>query len=629
MPRGQRSARLTQPDPSLSPVSPPAPQLSAGRTQPKKRTVADNAKAIDVISTQLETMSSLLSQVVGQLRPPADVVDAQDIDSDYVAERVPRTSAGSRTRHRSDFPLNDSLFQPRARHNSVVSSASSARQPDTRCFTPRGVPYTRPQMVDPLGVVSTRPSRRDMPTTLQDLDGSTELQDRVAHLISATIAPPHLAGKKLFAHSYVRRGAKKTRTTMGDLSLAEYNLGFVRFMNSRETDPADRPFMFQHLEHLNEDAIVYPFSDVRAWDPLDYPLMGVCHQGAYYTDICPSFGSRGSSMAQQRVSEATCYLMAQEGHHVLAYVDDFCGIHSAADQALAGFNTFFDLTAALGLQLAEDKCAPPATTMEWLGFLFDTRRMSITIPPAKLQEILDLAGDWASRKRASRRDLQRLAGKLNHISQCLLPARKFMGRILATLRAAPQVGTILVGDELRRDIQWFIRYARQCNGRLLMTPTLPTFEIQCDACPEGGGGFSREAYYSARYPPQLAEQHHISRIEALNIVVAIKTLVPEDMRSTELIITTDNSAAMHTINTGKTKDPTLAACSRELWLFAALRELRITINHAPGATLVLADALSRRHKSQEFEDVVTQMTRHLGITQIAPCDIAHALTPDL
>ena len=36
-------------------------------------------------------------------------------------------------------------------------------------------------------------------------------------------------------------------------------------MNGRKVTPADRPFMFQHLEHVNEDATSYPSSDVRTW----------------------------------------------------------------------------------------------------------------------------------------------------------------------------------------------------------------------------------------------------------------------------------------------------------------------------------------------------------------------------
>ena len=137
-------------------------------------------------------------------------------------------------------------------------------------------------------------------------------------------------------------------------------------------------------------------------DPLDYPLMRIHHQGGYYTDICPSFRCRGSSMSQQRVSEAVCYLMRREGHTVLAYVDDFCSIHSSPLRAAAGFSAFTSLTHTLGLKLAQEKSAAPSTSMEWLGFLFNTVEMSITLPTGKLTEIVMLNTEWATKTRAWR-----------------------------------------------------------------------------------------------------------------------------------------------------------------------------------------------------------------------------------
>ena len=364
-------------------------------------------------------------------------------------------------------------------------------------------------------------------------------------------------------------------------------------------------------------------------DPLDYPLMGITHAGAFFTDICPSFGCRGSSMSQQRVSDAVCYLMSTENFKTLAYVDDFCGIQQTLPAAEEAYAAFVSLTDTLGLKLAPDKCFSPSTKMEWLGFLFDTEAMSITLPSDKLRDIITMASAWKTKQRATRRDLQQLAGKLNHISQCVVPARKFMCRILAALRAAPQCGTIKVSEPLRHDVAWFAEYAATCNGRLLMEDPLPTFGIQCDACLEGGGGFSDTHFYSTQFTDPIFSDMHISQIEAFNILLAIKTLLPQNARSLCVVITTDNSAAMHTLNTGKTRDPILAACSRELWLFAAVRELKVVVNHAPGASLVLADALSRRHMSQFHDDVATQMVRHLGLSQLPPYAIDSILTPNL
>ena len=267
MPRGSRSARVAQPDPPKpSSSGEGAPASPASRPQPKKRTVAENARAIDSLHSKFDTMSSLLTQVAGRCLPPPDHEDIGDFETDHMEDIAHHQPAGPRLRHRSDFVNNDMYFPTRSRHNTMNSTTSiGTHSASRRHTTTRRNPYSKAQPLDPLGARSNRPPRRDLPTTLHDLDDSADLQDRVAHLILATFAPPHLSGKKLFAHSYVRRGNKKSRTTLGDLSLAEYNLGFVRLMNSRESEPADRPFMFQHLEHLNEDAIMYPFHNVRAW----------------------------------------------------------------------------------------------------------------------------------------------------------------------------------------------------------------------------------------------------------------------------------------------------------------------------------------------------------------------------
>ena len=364
-------------------------------------------------------------------------------------------------------------------------------------------------------------------------------------------------------------------------------------------------------------------------DPLDYPLMCIKHKDNYFVDICPSFGCRGSGAAQQRVSSAVCYLMDCQGHMVLAYVDDFCGAHKSFHHAMTSFMAFEQLCQDLGLKIAPEKSTFPATSMEWLGFNIDTVKMEITIPTQKLDEVLSLATHWSSKPRASKRDYQSLAGKLNHIGQCVAPARKFMARILSALRAAPPVGTTLIHVETRRDIAWFRRYAATCNGRLLITKDLPTFNIECDACLSGGGGFSSTHFYSTVFPRDATDQYHISQLEAINIVMAFKALVPSSLRNTRIIITTDNMSAMYSINSGKTRDPVLAACSRELWLAAALQELEIAVAHAPGATLVLADALSRMNTSPSHHDLALRLTQEQGLALIDPPDFNDLLSNDL
>ena len=130
--------------------------------------------------------------------------------------------------------------------------------------------------------------------------------------------------------------------------------------------------------------------------------MGIRNKGEYFIDICPSFRCRGSSAAQQCVSTAVCHLMALQGHFVLAYIDVFCGAHATLSEATNAFATLESLCEILGLKIAPEKLAIPSTNMEWLGFVFDTSTMEITIPRAKLCEVLALTEAWLHRTHVTR-----------------------------------------------------------------------------------------------------------------------------------------------------------------------------------------------------------------------------------
>ena len=183
--------------------------------------------------------------------------------------------------------------------------------------------------------------------------------------------------------------------------------------------------------------------------------------------------------------------------------------------------------------------------------------MILTIPEDKLREVHGLCDGWMTALTATKRDLQSIAGKLNHLAQCVQHARKFMGRILAASRKAPETGEIPVTDEVRADINWFRQYASKCNGRRLLARQRPHLDIECDACRQGAGGFSITTgeYYSFSFPESYTSHFHICQLEAINIVMSIKTLVNPTITRMHVQVHTDNISAMYTLNTGKTKDP--------------------------------------------------------------------------
>ena len=365
-------------------------------------------------------------------------------------------------------------------------------------------------------------------------------------------------------------------------------------------------------------------------DPLDYPLLAIQHKGATYLDICPSFGCRSSGTAQQRVSNAVCHLMRREhGADVRAYVDDFIGLNNDFNEAVRTFAGFESLCDQLGLKIAAEKSVYPTTRIEWLGISIDSEKMETSIPKDKLREVIAECTKWASRDTADRRDLQSLCGRLNHIAQCVRPARRYMNRILQALREARGGRRIHVDEEFLKDIRWFIDYAEQTNGKQLIRKERTTIKIECDACLTGAGAFSESTgtFYNIRFPLKYKRDHHISQLEAINAVLAVKTLLPPDVSGVDVLVVTDNISSMYALNSGRTRDPILAACARELALIEALQNVTITLAHAAGSTLILADSLSRAFVDKSMNILAETLVNNKNLTFKIPVSLKYVLSP--
>ena len=252
MPRGRArtTGRVADPGDSIT----EAPEVRKS----KKATVADNARAIDNMGVQIAGIHELLATISERIPTPTGQQD------EHVASpaRPGRPAADHYTSFygEEDFPPQPLRPSPRRRHQTDAAEAAGYDRMHRLRHTSN--PYSSQR---PRARVQRVPNHHQLPMNLRDLQDTQDLQGQVANLISANMAPVSGNGRKLFAHSYVQRGTKRTKTGLGELSLSEYNMGFIRLMNSNDTDPADLPHMLNHLEQINQDATSYSWNGVRFW----------------------------------------------------------------------------------------------------------------------------------------------------------------------------------------------------------------------------------------------------------------------------------------------------------------------------------------------------------------------------
>ena len=78
----------------------------------------------------------------------------------------------------------------------------------------------------------------------------------------------------------------------------------------------------------------------------------------------------------------------------------------------------------------------------------------------------------------------------------------------------------------------------------------------------------------------------------VNIHLAVR-LFNHQWASKKVLIHCDNAAVVSVLKTGKTRDPYLGACARNVWYVAATSDIDLEYTHIRGIDNKVADALSR------------------------------------
>ena len=128
-----------------------------------------------------------------------------------------------------------------------------------------------------------------------------------------------------------------------------------------------------------------------------------------------------------------------KAYFALCYLDDFIGVENMEKGAQDAHKAFPSICTQLGLALAANKCFPPVTSLIWLAFLVDALTLAVTLPEHELSEIIREWNDWKEKPATTKKQLQSLAEKLQHIAKCVIPARRFTNRILVAICNRPFV----------------------------------------------------------------------------------------------------------------------------------------------------------------------------------------------
>ena len=307
----------------------------------------------------------------------------------------------------------------------------------------------------------------------------TECQEGA--LLGPFESPPHT---KFTWSPLMTRPKGEGRRVILDLSFGSYSVN-----KNTDTSTYDGlPFkltlpnlesILPQLEQLDQDAFLFKVDVTRAFrnvriDPADAVHLGMRWKGRYFLHKNLAFGAIHGTAIFQRITDLVRFLMAKRGFKVHNYIDDIYGV-CHRDQVDEAFQALKDILTNIRLPLNHNKVFSPCRKLDIMGICVDVKSCTFSIAPKKMAEIVRECISMFLLDTFTKRELQSLLGKLLYVSRCVSQSRRFLNRMLATLRVN-HASHIIFPDEIFNEISFG---SSNFSSRLMVWSCLdiPLFDI--------------------------------------------------------------------------------------------------------------------------------------------------------
>lgn len=342
----------------------------------------------------------------------------------------------------------------------------------------------------------------------------------------------------------------------------------------------------------------------------DWELLGIRWRSRYYVDTCLPFGLRSAPYLFNQFADALEWILRSNYglKWVIHYLDDYLILGPPNSDLCRQFlQDFLSVCSVLGIPVAMEKVEGPLTILTFLGLELDSGMQQIRLTQGRLIEILAELRTWQARKKATKRELLSLIGKLAFAARAVPAGRLFLRRLIhLSTKVRLLHHHIRLNREARLDIAWWQSFLPSWNGKTFFleqkTTAAPDLSLYTDASSTYGcGGYFQGAWFHYSWQPhqQLSNATSIQWQELFAIVAA--TLTWGDLWSRKRIrFYCDNQAIVKAWEGQSSKHPKLMSLMRLLFLTAARSNFTVTLKHIAGKSNELADALSRKQFNRFF-----------------------------
>jgi hypothetical protein len=322
----------------------------------------------------------------------------------------------------------------------------------------------------------------------------------------------------------------------------------------------------------------------------------------YFYDSKLPFGAKLAPGIFHRLTQAVRRMMARRGIEVVAYLDDFFLCEPSFTKCAKSLRILIHLLRKLGFAINWRKVVDPTQTLTFLGIELDSATMELRLSADKLFALRNELTAFSGRKRANKKQLQSLIGKLNWAASVVRGGRVFLRRLIdAICGLRCDSHRVRLGADILADIQWWVSFLATFNGKSIILDERPISAVYTDACIQGGGGHWGHNWFYINWDVDwpAATPLHINEKEILSVVLAAHLWGPQ-WANKRVFVFSDNTTVMAGINKGTSRNGTVMLAIRYLFWHAAIHNYHLRVLHIPGRNNRRADAISRLHEPGFF-----------------------------
>ena len=338
-------------------------------------------------------------------------------------------------------------------------------------------------------------------------------------------------------------------------------------------------------------------------------------KGSLFEFSCLPFGLTSAPRVSTKILKPVVMWLRKQGIRLVIYLDDIIIFGESRAIASSNVEKTTDLLHSLGFCLNEKKCQlEPATSIEYLGVIINSRDLSFSLPEKKINNIRGICQRMISKLCVSLREILSILGHLSWAVTCVPFAESHYRQIQSFILEKSRSSNgnldrkVPISASVIEDLNWWVNHLSSVNGKKLSLQ-IPDITIFSDASLTGWGGYSNGIRVQGPWPKELRSSH-INELELQAALYSLKSFT-SGSRSLNVSLFLDNTTAVACVNKGGgTRSRSLNKIAIELQNWCEERALSITAAHLPGKLYSIADHESRvRNDSSDWQLSPTMFQR--------------------